>query len=251
MATTLDQTEDLGSREPEKRLPFLVHLEELRRRLLKSVIAVVIMAGGAFYFREQIMAFLTGPFGDQRLHNMEVTGAFYAYLKISLLVGILASLPIVFYQMWAFISPGLYRRERSTILPLVIVSTFLFLLGAGFCYLTVLPLALKWLIGFSGEFMINTITISSYISFVGLLLLAFGASFQLPVIAYFLGRLGVLNSTFLAKGRRYAIVVILIVAAIITPPDVFTQILLAGPMYILYEISILTVRFTGRAEDRG
>ena len=246
-----DQSESMGSDDSESRMPFLDHLEELRRRLLKSILAVVAMAIVAFCFREEIMAFLTGPFGDHRLHNMEVTGAFYAYLKISMLVGILAALPIVFYQMWAFISPGLYRKERATILPLVLISTVLFIVGAGFCYFVVLPVALKWLISFSGDVMVNTITISSYISFVGMLMLAFGASFQLPIIAYFLGRLGILPSRLLVRGRRYAIVIILIVAAIITPPDVFTQLVLAIPMYILYEISIITVKMTGRAEDRS
>ncbi|MCJ7489753.1 MAG: twin-arginine translocase subunit TatC, partial [Thermoplasmata archaeon] len=158
-----------------------------------------------------------------------------------------AALPIVFYQMWSFIAPGLYRREKVTILPLVIISTVLFLIGAAFCYYLALPMALQFLLNFADDLIKNYITVDSYISFIGLLMLAFGLSFQLPILAYFLGRLGLISSRFLAKGRRYAIVIILAVAAVVTPtPDVFTQLLLAVPMYLLYEISILVVKVSGK-----
>ncbi|MFH1687323.1 MAG: twin-arginine translocase subunit TatC [bacterium] len=240
-----DETEESGSG-----MPFLDHLEELRWRLLKSVLSVVVMAGAAFYFRNQLFEFLTAPLGDIQLHFTEVTGSFYAYLKVSLLAGVLAALPIVFYQMWMFLSPGLYRHERSVILPLVFISTLLFLLGAGFCYYLTLPLALDFLIGFSGDLLNPIITVGSYISFAGLLLVAFGAGFELPVVAYFLGKLGLVTPAMLSKGRRYAVVIILIAAAIITPPDVFTQVLLAGPIYLLYEVSIIVVRLT-RPRDKS
>ncbi|MFQ5498235.1 MAG: twin-arginine translocase subunit TatC [Candidatus Zixiibacteriota bacterium] len=236
------QRESEESRVQLTSMGFLDHLEELRHRLLKSVVAVVVMAFVAFAFKERLMEFVVLPFGDQKLHNMEVTGAFYAYLKVSLISGVVASLPIVFYQMWAFVSPGLYRRERLLFVPLVAFSTLLFVLGAGFCYLVVLPLALEFLTGFSGELLTNYITIGSYISFAGLLLLAFGFGFQMPIVAYFLARANLITAAFLAKGRRYAIIAILVAGAIITPPDVFTQVLLAIPLYILYEISIIVVR---------
>lgn len=226
-------------------MSFLDHLEELRRRLLKSILTIIVLSMTAFYFREELMAIVIRPFGDNQLHSIEVTGAFYSYLKVSFYAGLLASLPIVFYQMWSFISPGLYRQEKSAVLPMVFVSTILFITGASFCYLMALPLSLKFLIGFSGELLTNTITISSYISFVGLLMLAFGFGFQMPILAYFLGKVGAISSSMLARGRRYAVVIILIVGAIITPPDVFTQFLLAVPMYLLYEVSIVTVRLTG------
>ena len=230
-------------------MSFIDHLEELRKRLLKVALTVVIFSAIAFYFAEKLVIFIKIPLGDQiELYNIQVTGAFYAYLKIAIITGIMASLPFIFYQMWSFIAPGLYKHEKKTILPLVFVSTILFLIGAGFCYILVLPLAFEFLMNFSEGQVINNITIGSYISFVGLLLVAFGCGFQLPIIAYFLGKMGVVTSRMLAKARRYAIVGILIAGAIITPPDVFTQFLLALPLYILYEVSIIVVRFTGRRE---
>jgi len=229
-------------------MPFLDHLEELRWRLLKSILAIIVMAVAAFYFSDQLFRFLIKPLGDIQLHVTEVAGSFYAYMKVAIITGLLAALPIVFYQMWAFIAPGLYRTEKTAVLPLVLISTLLFLVGAAFCYWTVLPLALRFLIGFSGDIIRPIITVGSYISFAGLMMLAFGAGFQLPIIAYFLGRLGILSSSVMVRGRRYAIVIILIIAAILTPPDVISQVLLAGPLYVLYEISIIVVRLTGRRE---
>ncbi len=223
-------------------MPFLEHLEELRRRLIKAFLAVVVMSGVAFYFADQLMVLIQIPLGDVPLHNMQVTGAFYAYLKIALITGVVGALPVIFYQMWCFIAPGLYMREKAAMLPLIFVSIILFVIGGGFCFVIVLPLALKFLIGFADDLIVNYITIGSYVSFAGLLLLAFGFGFQMPIVAYFLGKMGLITPQFLAKGRRYAFVIILVAAAIITPPDIFTQVLLAFPLYILYEVSIIVVR---------
>jgi sec-independent protein translocase protein TatC len=243
MAPPQDQLETLE----KAAMPFLEHLEELRKRLLRSIMAIVVCALLAFYFSDEIMWFIIQPLEGVPLNNMQVAGTFYAYMKVSLIAGLLASLPIVFYQMWSFIAPGLYRHEKVTILPLVLVSTVLFLVGAAFCYYLALPMALQFLLNFSSDLIKNYITVDSYISFIGFLMLAFGLSFQLPILAYFLGRFGLISSRFLAKGRRYAIVIILAVAAIVTPtPDVFTQLMLAVPMYALYEISILVVKVSGR-----
>lgn len=231
-------------------MPFLEHLEELRWRLLKSVITIMVMAFAAFYFSDVLIRFLKIPLGDVQLYNIKVAGTFYAYLKVSLIAGLVASLPIVFYQMWSFISPGLYKQEKSAVIPFVMISFCLFIMGAGFCFVVVLPLSFKFLIGFSGELIVNTITIGSYINFVGMLLMAFGFGFQLPIINYVLGKMGIITAEFLAKGRRYAVVLILIVGAIITPPDVFTQFLLAVPLYFLYEISIIVVRLAQKRESK-
>jgi len=245
MATPQDQPEPLA----KAAMPFLEHLDELRKRLLRSALAVTCCAILAFYFSDEIMWFIIQPLNGVPLNNMQVAGTFYAYMKVSLIAGLVASLPIVFYQMWSFIAPGLYRREKVTILPLVVVSTLLFLCGAAFCYYLALPVALQFLLGFAEDLIKNYITVDSYISFIGFLMLAFGLSFQLPVLAYFLGRFGLISSGFLAKGRRYAVVIILAVAAIVTPtPDVFTQLLLAVPMYVLYEISILVVKVSGKRQ---
>lgn len=232
-------------------MPFLHHLEELRWRLLKSFVAVVLASLTAFYFRVQIFMFLVAPLGEIKLHVTEVTGSFYAFLKVSLIVGILAAIPIVFFQLWSFVSPGLYREEKGAVLPLVAVSTALFLVGSSFCYYIVLPFSLKFLIGFSGDLFSPIITVGSYLTFTSMLLMAFGFGFEIPVVGYFFGRVGVLSSSFMAKGRRYAVVLILVASAILTPtPDVATQMMLAGPLYLLYELTIVIVRRTGRIDRK-
>jgi sec-independent protein translocase protein TatC len=243
--TDEERTSDSGG------MPFLDHLEELRWRLLKALLSVIITAVASLYFGEELLKFILAPAGDIKLHFTEVTGSLYAYLKVSLLVGVMASLPIIFYQLWAFVSPGLYRREKSIVLPLVLTSTAMFLAGAAFCYYIVLPLAMKFLISFGSELLNPIITVNSYLSFAGFMLLAFGMAFELPVAAFILARMGIVSPTFLAHGRRYALVIILIAAAVLTPtPDVFTQLMLAVPLYILYEISIIVARFV-YPKERG
>jgi sec-independent protein translocase protein TatC len=243
-----DQPIDLPRAERKQgEMPFLEHLEELRKRLLRSALVVIVCAGVSFYFADELVGWFIAPLGGIKLHVTEVTGSFSAYLKICLFTGIGAALPFIFYQFWGFVAPGLYPKERKLVLPFVLVATVLFLAGSGFCYYYVLPFALKFMIGFSGDLLSPIITISSYISFAGMLLIAFGLSFEMPVIAFLLGKLGVITSSFLARGRRIAIVAILLVAAVLTPtPDVITQLLLAVPMYLLYEASIIVVRMTGR-----
>lgn len=246
--TPLDQPlEQPELQRPMGDMPFLDHIEELRRRLLKALLAVIALAGASFYFSDEIVTWFIAPLGGVKLHVTEVTGSFSAYLKISLITGIIAGLPIIFYQLWAFVAPGLYEREKRWVIPFVMIATLLFLCGAGFCYYFVLPFALAFLIGFSGDLLSPIITVSSYISFASMLLLAFGFSFEMPVIAFLLGKLGVISSAFLARGRRIAIVLILVASAVLTPsPDVVTQLMLAVPMYLLYETSIVVVRMTGR-----
>ncbi len=242
-----NEEEKLELAEPGS-IPFLDHLEELRRRLLKAIVAVVVMSLVAFYFSDYLLKFIIAPLGGIKLHVTQVTGSFYAYLKVSLIGGIVAAAPIVFYQLWSFVAPGLYHKEKATILPLVFISSILFVGGAGFCYLVVLPFSLKFLIGFAGDLLSPIITVGSYLTFSGMMMLAFGLAFELPMAAYFLGRVGIVSSHFLAKGRPYAIILILISAAILTPPDIATQLMLAGPVYLLYEVSIILVRLTGKRE---
>lgn len=228
-------------------MPFLEHVEELRKRLLRAALGVIIGTLLALYFSDDILRWFIAPLGNIKLHVTEVTGSFTAYLKVAIITGLGVALPYVLFQLWAFVSPGLYRREKNFVATLVAVSTLLFLAGAAFCYYIVLPFSLKFMIGFAGDLLSPIITINSYLSFSGMLMLAFGVSFELPVIAYFLGRIGMITAGTLARGRRIAIVVILILAAILTPtPDVFTQLLLAVPLYLLYEISIIILVFTAK-----
>jgi sec-independent protein translocase protein TatC len=215
-------------------MPFIDHIEELRWRLIKSIVTIAVMGGVSFAFADYVFKFITIPLGDIQLHFTEITGSFYAYLKVSFYAGFFMASPIVLYQMWKFIGPGLYSTEKKAVLPMVFFSTMLFLIGAGFCFLVVLPFALKFLISYGEEVMTPIITVSSYVSFAGLLLIAFGAAFQLPVVGYFLGSIGVVNPKILGKGRPYAVIAFLIGAAILSPPDVFTQVLLAQLLFYIF-----------------
>jgi sec-independent protein translocase protein TatC len=247
MAVDQSQTTHTSDSVKPSAMPFLHHIEELRKRLLKCALAVILCSSVAFAYAEQIVSYFVAPLHGIELHVTEVTGSFMAYFKISLVGGLLAAMPVVLYQLWSFVSPGLYPSEKKKVLPVVFASTLLFLGGAAFCYFLILPMALEFLISFSDDLFTPIITVTSYISFTGMMLLGFGLSFQLPVIAYFLGRVGVVNSGMLSRGRRYAVIVILIVAGFLTPtPDIFTQLMMAVPLYLLYELSILLVRFTGK-----
>jgi len=227
-------------------LPFLDHVEELRWRLIKSIVAIALTSIASFAVASYLYEWITVPLGDVKLHFTEVTGSFYAYLKLAMYAGVVVASPIVFYQLWSFISPGLYSHEKRMIIPMVFFSTILFLIGGGFCFFVVLPFAIKFLLSYGQEVMTPIITINSYISFAGMLVLAFGIAFELPVVGYFLGKMGIVSSKFLGKIRPYAVVVFLVFSAILTPPDVISQLLLAGPLMLLYEITIILVKVTGK-----
>lgn len=234
--------------------PFLDHLEELRWRLIKSIIAIAVGAVAAFYFSDILFNVLWYPLKqaapELKIHYFKVTEGFTTRLKLSIVGGAAVASPIVFYQAWKFVLPGLYEREIKIVLPIVMASTLFFFLGAVFCYFILLPYGLNFFYQQTPEGVQPTLMMSDYLGFILMLLLAFGVVFQLPVVTFFLGRVGILSSKFLAKGRRYAIIIIAIMAAIITPPDFISQLGIGIPLYILYEISIIIVRLTGRAEDR-
>jgi sec-independent protein translocase protein TatC len=247
MATN-DQPKDSGGR--FSNMPFLEHLEELRKRLIRCFIALIVTASASFYFAEHIVKFIMTPLGETKLYVTEITGSFTAYFKVSLIAGVIVALPYMFWQLWTFISPGLYKKEKLLILPIVISSTVLFLLGALFCYYVMLPITLNFLIHFSGGLITPIITVSSYIGFVGMLILGFGAGFQLPIVAYVLGKIGIVSARGLNKARRYAVVILLFLAAFLTPtPDMFTMMVMFVPLYALYEISILIVWLTGKKKN--
>jgi sec-independent protein translocase protein TatC len=227
----------------DKELGFLDHLEELRKRIIKSIFSVILLSIVAYVFSEHLLEFLTRPIPE--VYFMAPTEAFSTRIKISLIAGIIVSLPVIFYHAWKFITPGLFEREIKLIVPAVLSSTVFFLIGASFCFWLVLPVGIKFLMGFGTEKLKPMIQIKDYISFVSYMVLAFGAVFELPVVSYFLGRMGVITSRTLEKGRKYAVVGILVLSAAITPsPDVFSQLMLAGPLYFLYEVSIVIVKLT-------
>jgi len=230
-----------------REMSFLEHLEELRWRLVKSVGTVLALSIVAYFFSDAILDLVTKPI--DLVYFMAPTEAFAVRIKISLFAGLVMALPVIFYQAWQFVVPGLHAREVRMVIPVVLLATAFFLVGASFCFFFVLPKAIGFLMGFGTEKLKPMIAVGRYVSFIGWMTLAFGAVFELPIVSFFLGRLGIINSRMLRKGRRFAVVGILIVAAVVTPtPDAFSQLMLAVPLYVLYEVSIVVVRLTGRGE---
>ncbi|MBU0516643.1 MAG: twin-arginine translocase subunit TatC [Proteobacteria bacterium] len=175
----------------------------------------------------------------QVLHPAE---AFFAFLKVALLGGVMFAVPVIFYQLWRFVAPGLYQKERRMVIPFMGAGTICFVSGVLFCYLLVLPFGLSFLADFGSQFMDYKPAVAPYLSFVVRLTFAFGLVFELPVILFFFGKIGLVTSKQLSRFRKYAILLAFVLAAILTPPDVFTQLLMAGPILLLYEVSIILVR---------
>jgi sec-independent protein translocase protein TatC len=238
----------------DKPMPLIEHLMELRQRLLWSVGAFFLAFAICYYFSTQIYGFLAQPLanvlyeqggGDRRMIFTALYEAFFTYLKVAFFGAIFFSFPIWATQLWLFIAPGLYRSEKRTIMPFLVASPVLFLAGAALAYYFIFPLAWHFFISFETPAGAGTVPIqleakvSEYLSLVMHMILAFGLAFQMPVGLVLLCKVGILNVAALRKGRRYAIVAMFVVAAIITPPDVISQVGLAVPLILLYEISIL------------
>lgn len=224
-------------------MPFTQHLEELRDRLTKALIAVFVASIVCFFFISDIFKVITGPLSES-FENASLIGtgpadAFIVKLKLAIAAGVILALPFCFSQAWGFIKPGLHDNERKYATPFVILSTLFFISGVVFCFELILPFAFSF---FAEEFLslgVNpTIKIDQYFSFVLKLLLVFGVVFELPILSFFLARLGLLSHTWLIKKARYIIVCIFLAAAILTPPDAVTQVLLALPLCIIYGICI-------------
>ena len=236
----------------DKRLPFTTHLEELRKRLIICCAAVGVGFLACYAFKDRIFEFIAIPLiaslpdDNSWMIFTGVTEAFFTYLKVSFLAGIFLSLPVIFYQLWAFISPGLYSKERKVIVPFVVFSTLFFVTGACFGYFVVFPFGFTFLLGFATDTIRPFPSVKEYLSFATKLLLAFGFVFELPLITFFLAKTGLLTYQTLAKNRRYFIVLAFIVSATLTPPDVATQLLMAGPLLVLFEISVMVARIFGR-----
>lgn len=229
-------------------LPFLGHIEELRQRLIKVIVAILVFAVAAYFVADRLVEYLIKPIGT--VYFSQPTGAFMIRLKVAGFAGLVMAIPVVLYHFWMFVIPGLYKREIKYLIPVTILGTIFFFGGWAFCFFLVIPQAMEFFRSFATPNLLPLIDVSEYFSFVFWMCVAFGAVFQLPIIAYFLGKIGLIAPSTLRKGRRIAIVIILVVAALITPtPDAFSMMLLAVPLYILYEISILVVRLTGVRRD--
>ncbi len=238
---------EAGQRPPlpdeDEPMTLLGHLGELRRRLTRVIILIFIGFFACYGVAEILYDFLSTPLKDalpvgSKLIYTSPQGAFFVYLKVSLLASVFLTSPLTFYQLWAFIAPGLYREEKRAAIPLAVLSAAFFLIGAAFCYTLVFPLAFKFFMGFATVDIVPMISVEEYLSLALKLLIAFGLVFEMPLFAFFLGRMGLLTPEFMRRNRKYAILIIFIVAAILTPPDVFSQCLMAAPMIILYEISV-------------
>src|SRR5438874_4162889 len=225
-------------------MPFTSHLEELRSRLIKSCIAVGIAFFGCFAVSEQIFAVLAAPLRRVEVHGLtligvSVTEAFFTKMKVSFVAAIIVALPVLLWQAWQFVAPGLYEHEKRYTRSFVFFGSFFFIGGAAFCYLIVIQLGLGFLLRRYEVIDIQPLLqIGDYLSLVSRLVLAFGLMFELPVLAFFLARIGLIDHRFLIRHSRYAIIAIALLAAVLTPPDLISQVLLMLPLMLLYGISI-------------
>jgi len=237
-----------GAADDPKVMSLVDHIDELRSRLVKACGAVLIIFMIAMGVAEKIIGFLKGPLLEvlpPKYANLHFTGpldVIVADMKVAFLISIVLGCPVWLYQFWRFIEPALYKHERKYILPFIIASVGLFFSGVVFCYYVMLPLSLKFLIGMGLEVGIPIITVGDYISLLILLIISFGFIFETPMILIILALMNLITHEGMAKSRRYVIVGILIVAAILTPPDPISQLAMAIPMYIMYEISIVIIR---------
>jgi sec-independent protein translocase protein TatC len=235
----------------EDKAPFTAHLEELRSRLIVSFVAVGIGFFVAYFFKEKLFEMLMKPLTDvmgegDKLIFTNLPEAFFVYLKTAFLAGVMAASPVILYEFWKFVGPGLYKKERMVLLPVVFLCSFFFIGGALFGYFIVFPYGFKFFLGFATEFIRPLPSMKEYFSFASKLLIAFGVVFELPLIITLFSRLGLISVEFLKKNRKYALLLFFVAAAILTPPDVITQIMMAVPLMFLYEISIIGARIFAR-----
>lgn len=241
-----DEEEDGG-----QSMGLLDHLNELRQRLTRSVIAIAIGFAICWGFVDLLFDIIMRPLmaalpSGTHAQYTTLPEAFFTRMEIAFVAGFFLASPAIFYQIWAFVAPGLYDEEKKYIIPIAILSALFFIGGGVFCYFIVFPFAFNFFISYSTPEILMTPKISDYLSFVLKLIFAFGLIFEMPIFTLFLSRLGILTAAMMRKGRKYAIVAIFILAAILTPPDVISQLLMACPMLLLYELSIGVAAIFGR-----
>ncbi len=235
----------------EKGMTLMEHLGELRTRLVRCFIAIGLAFVVCYTFAEPLFAELCKPLiaalpEGSKLIFTALPEAFFVYVKVGFVAAIFLISPYLFYQIWGFISPGLYEEEKKYMVPMALISATFFYSGASFCFFVVFPYAFTFFVGFASEQIAAMPSLNEYLGFSLKLLLAFGLIFEMPLFTFFLARMGVLTAPMMRKARRYAILCIFILAAILTPPDVISQVLMAVPMMLLYEMSIGVAAFFGR-----
>jgi sec-independent protein translocase protein TatC len=249
----------------QAKMPLLEHLVELRRRLLYCLVALIGLFFVCYYFAPDLYAFLMQPLadafaasgGERRMIFTALHEAFFTYIKVALFTALFLGFPVLAVQVWMFVAPGLYRNEKRAFLPFLVATPVLFFLGGSLAYYVVFPLAWKFFLGFESPGGEGTLPIQleakvdQYLSIVMQLIFAFGLCFQLPVVSTLLARVGMVSARGMREKRRYAIVLAFVAAAVLTPPDVISQLGLAIPIMLLYEISIVAVRLVERSQDRA
>lgn len=239
----------------EAKMSFFDHLAELRTRIIWSLIPAIVGLLVAFRFSDLIIKFISRPLtsAGSQLVALSPTEAFWTSMKISMITGLVLAMPVILWQVWAFIAPGLHKHERRYAAPFVIIGSFLFLVGATFAQLVVVPFAIKFLVAFGrAQGIRDMISVSNHVDFVIKFTLAFGLVFELPLALTMLSKMGVVTPQFLSKNRKYAILINFVIAAILTPtPDILNQSLMAGPLIVLYEVGILSARIFGKKGKRA
>ena len=226
------------------------HLIELRKRIFRIIIVLVIGFGACYYYKDLVFDIITKPLTKVLPKNgyliyTGLTEAFFVYMKLAFFASLIITSPFILYQIWKFISPGLLPKEKKYVVPFVLSSTLLFMGGVLFGYFIALPPAFEFFVSFNNRYLQAMISFRDYLSLFVTFLLGFGLSFELPIFIFFLAKLGIVNAKMLSQQRRYAILIIFIVAAILTPsPDALSQILMAIPLMFLYEVSIFVVKFS-------
>jgi sec-independent protein translocase protein TatC len=240
----------------EKKLPLTSHLQELRKRLILSFIAIGVGFIFCYAFSDTIFNLLAAPLqkvmpAGGSLIFTSVAEAFFTYMKVGFIAGLILASPFVLYQIWAFVAPGLYRHEKRYVVPFVVLGSFFFGLGILFGYFIALPAGFRFLLGYATDFIKPLPDMKEYLSFSIKFLLAFGLVFEFPVVLLLLTKIGIVDAKVLGRQRKYAILLIFIFAAVITPPDLISQVLVALPLMGLYELSILLARFFPKKSGRN
>lgn len=246
-----DKKEDQSETAEKGQMGLLDHLAELRSRLTRACIWVAIGFGVCWYYVDPLFNLLVDPLlavlpAGTHAQYTTLPEAFFTRMLVAFVAGLFLASPMIFYQIWAFVAPGLYDEEKRYIIPIAFLSAVFFIAGGAFCYFIVFPFAFNFFISYSSPEIVITPKISDYLSFVLKLLFAFGLIFEMPIFTLFLARMGIITAKAMRRFRKYAVVIIFILAAILTPPDVLSQLLMACPMLLLYELSIGVATIFGR-----
>lgn len=240
----------------EANMTLTEHLRDLRKRLVVSLIAITIGFAAVYGFAEQVFALLQRPLlnaipegHDRRMMFTGVAQPFIIYLKVGIFGGLILALPVILHQLWLFVAPALYQNERRYMAPFIILSLLSFAIGASFAYGIAFPFSFRYFMGYTSESIQPMISVNEYLNFVTKMILGFGLMFQLPLVMFLLAKIGIVNPGLLSRNRQWAALLIAVVSAIFTPADVVSMTVMAVPLYLLFELSILIVRFVYRGQS--